>query len=105
MSANLNKLYHKGKFRSGEWAKHLRPYLKKVGNRRFRRTGKKSDNELFDFPIIQPKHHKRRRTINVKITTLTNGIFKTTNVHRFRTMRDVENSIRRPSVIHYKILN
>lgn len=39
--SNLNKIYHKGKFRNGEWAKHLRPFLKKIGNRRWRRTNKK----------------------------------------------------------------
>ena len=38
---NLNKTYHKGKYRGGEWAKHLRPFLKKLGNKRWRKEGKK----------------------------------------------------------------
>ena len=41
-----NNIYHKGRYRLGEWAKHLRKWRKKKGNRVFRRTGKnlKDDN-------------------------------------------------------------
>ena len=36
----MKNSYNKGRFRDGEWAKHLRPWLKRVGNKRWRRTGK-----------------------------------------------------------------
>jgi hypothetical protein len=32
----MRNIYNKGKYRNGEWAKHLRPFLKKVGNRKWR---------------------------------------------------------------------
>ncbi|MGV6829667.1 MAG: hypothetical protein ACWA45_09760 [Flavobacteriales bacterium] len=35
-----NNTYHKGRFRNNEWAKHLRPFLKKNGNKRWRKTAK-----------------------------------------------------------------
>lgn len=41
--SNLNKTYHKGKYRGGEWAKHLRPFLKWLGNKRWRKDGKEID--------------------------------------------------------------
>lgn len=49
--SNLNKTYHKGKYRSGEWAKHLRPYLKRVGNKRWRKDGK--DIEITEIDNIK----------------------------------------------------
>lgn len=36
----MKNIYNKGKNRDEEWAKHLRPILKRVGNKRFRKTGK-----------------------------------------------------------------
>ncbi|NQX92967.1 MAG: hypothetical protein HRT74_12750 [Flavobacteriales bacterium] len=35
--SNNNKIYHKGRFRGGERIKHLRPYLKRLGNKRWRK--------------------------------------------------------------------
>jgi len=46
--SNLNKIYHKGKYRSGEWGKHLRPYLKRVGNKRWRKST--LENEIIRNP-------------------------------------------------------
>ncbi|HAY3563946.1 TPA: hypothetical protein JRW62_002979 [Elizabethkingia meningoseptica] len=34
----MKNLYNKGRFRSREYAKHLRPFLKRKGNKRWRRT-------------------------------------------------------------------
>lgn len=63
---NLNKIYHKGKYRNGEWAKHLRPYLKRVGNKRWRKDGK--EIEIFDNLIQSKKQNRLKRTIKVKFT-------------------------------------
>ncbi|WP_298899786.1 hypothetical protein [uncultured Psychroserpens sp.] len=64
---NLNKTYHKGKYRSGEWAKHLRPYLKKVGNKRWRKDGKEIEISETDN-ISQRKTYSTKRHIKVRIT-------------------------------------
>ena len=32
----MRSIYHKVKYRDGKWAKDLRPFLKKVGNRKWR---------------------------------------------------------------------
>ncbi|MDX8570351.1 hypothetical protein OZ666_01570 [Elizabethkingia sp. HX QKY] len=34
----VKNLYNKGRFRSREYAKHLRPFLKRIGNKRWRKT-------------------------------------------------------------------
>ncbi|MDQ8747621.1 hypothetical protein [Elizabethkingia miricola] len=34
----VENLYNKGRFRSQEYAKHLRPFLKRIGNKRWRKT-------------------------------------------------------------------
>jgi len=36
----MKNIYNKGDNRYGEWAKHLRSFLKRMGNKRFRKTGK-----------------------------------------------------------------
>lgn len=33
----MKNLYNKGQFRSREYAKHIRPFLKRKGNKRWRR--------------------------------------------------------------------
>ncbi|WP_170148719.1 hypothetical protein [Flavobacterium endophyticum] len=32
----MKNLYNKGRYRNREYAKHLRPFLKKLGNRKWR---------------------------------------------------------------------
>lgn len=34
----VKNLYNKGRFRSREYTKHLRPFLKRIGNKRWRKT-------------------------------------------------------------------
>ncbi len=38
----MKNSYNKGKYRNYEWAKHLRKFLKRVGNKRWRKEGKKT---------------------------------------------------------------
>ena len=33
----VENLYNKGRFRSQEYAKHLRPFLKRIGNKRWQK--------------------------------------------------------------------
>lgn len=105
MRTNLNSIYHKGKFCNGERAKHLRPYGKRTGNKRFRKTGKNNDAEITDNLIKWSKQRKTKKSIKVKITYYCIGDSKSTHIKRFRSIRDAENSMRRNNVIRSKIID
>ena len=50
----MKNLYNKGKYRSFEYAKHLRPFLKRIGNKKWRKTEKQEiENQL--NPTDPPK--------------------------------------------------
>ncbi|MFY0630643.1 MAG: hypothetical protein JXR05_09695 [Flavobacteriaceae bacterium] len=98
MSVNLNSIYHKGRYRNGEWGKHLRPYQKRLGNKRFRKTGKLIVSEIdphgrVNFP------RKKKRLIKVKIRHKIFGEATTTEIKRFHSLRDANNAIKRNGVI------
>ncbi|MCH3885460.1 hypothetical protein [Tenacibaculum aquimarinum] len=100
---NLNKTYHKGKYRSGEWAKHLRPYLKRVGNKRWRKNGK--EIELNEIDNLKPrKKYSIKRHIKVKITKKYYGDLKWTTVSKYRTLRDAQNAMKQANVIKAEII-
>jgi len=100
---NLNKTYHKGKFRSGEWGKHIRPYLKRVGNKKWRKISK--DIYLEENESVKlKKQHRLRKTIEVKITKTYFGDVKVTTKSKYRTLRDAKNAMNQPSVIRSEIL-
>lgn len=100
---NLNKTYHKGKYRSHEWAKHLRPYLKRVGNKSWRRDGKKIEvNELSQ--LRQRKKHTSKRQIKVRITKRFHGDSKSTTISKYRTLRDAQNAMKQANVIRAEII-
>lgn len=101
---NLNKTYHKGKFRGGEWAKHLRPFLKRLGNKRFRKIATTlEENELKRFS--NSKRKKGRKRIKAKITIKLFGDRKYSYYKSYRSMKDLENTVKRPNVINYTIIN
>ncbi len=103
MRTNLNTIYHKGRFRCREWAKHLRPYAKRVGNKRFRKNvSALIEDELMEDCISWPKK-TNKKSIRVYITTVRNG-FKYSSIQKFRSLRDAKNSINRSCVIRYKFL-
>jgi len=99
--SNLNKIYHKGSFRGGEWSKHLRPYLKRVGNKRWRKTGK-NITECEEIKTFRNRKTGKRKIV-VRISTHFNGL-TFIGVSRYRTIRDAQNAINRPNVIHAEIL-
>lgn len=99
---NLNKTYHKGKFRSYEWAKHLRPFLKRIGNKRFRKTSiNLEEDELVKYRKSKKRHRKR---IKAKITVQKFGDCKLSYYKSFKTVRDFNNAVNRPNVIRYFII-
>lgn len=99
--SNLNKIYHKGRFRGGECCKHLRPYLKRTGNKRWRKTGK----NLTGSEEIVPhrKKHRSKKEITVRITLCHYGR-KSTRTEKYRTLRDAENAMKRAHVLQTLIL-
>ena len=99
---HFNKAYHKGKYRSGEWAKHLRTYLKRVGNKRWRRTGA-GLTEIEENDKTR-KRNNEKRIIKVRITKMYYGGLKTKNITKYRKIRDAENAMRQASVISAEIL-
>ncbi len=99
----MKKIYNKGKFRSGERAKHLRPYLKRVANKRWRKTSKNIALEEF-VNIKKRKSPLKKDFIKVKITTLNYGsAFSYTK--KYRNLRDLHNAIKRNSVLKFIILS
>ncbi len=70
----MKNIYNKCRFRNGEYAKHLRPFLKRIGNKRWRKNQKKQiTDELFDFVRFQKDRKQKRIKIWVKITKNENG--------------------------------
>jgi len=100
--SNLNKIYHKGDYRSGEWSKHLRPYLKRVGNKKWRKTGKclTEYEEIVNFR----KSYIGKKIIKVRITKLYYGNIKIKTISKYRKMRDAENAMNQQHVIKAEIL-
>lgn len=101
---NLNKTYHKGKFRGGEWVKHLRPFLKRLGNKRFRKVATSIEDQEFQ-KYSKSSKKKGRKLIKAKITIKLFGDSKYSYYKSYRTMKDYENAIKRPNVIDSKIIN
>tara|TARA_R110000868_G_scaffold368227_1_gene631214 strand:+ start:49020 stop:49325 length:306 start_codon:yes stop_codon:yes gene_type:complete len=97
---NYRKAYHKGKYRNGEWGKHLRPFQKRIGNKRWRRTSSILEKEI----ILKSPSYKKRKKIKVKITTSTFGGRITTSISKYRTLSDAKNAINRPNVVRATIL-
>lgn len=106
MANNLSKTYHKGRYRNREWAKHLKPYGKRQGNKRFRKTGKGvfGEEDLFTPNSRRNTHKKKKKRIKVKITYFWYGEIQTTETKTFATLRDAQNSINRHSVLKHEFL-
>lgn len=102
--SNLNKIYHKGKYRSGEWAKHLRPYLKRVGNKRFRKQAVSFEEEEF-IKFSRYRKKRARKRISAKITVKSYGDREYSYYSNYCTLRDLENVVKRPNVVRYLIID
>lgn len=103
--SNLNKTYHKGYFRNGEWGKHLRPYSKRVGNKRFRQTGKGifDDEDPFAANTQRGNKKKPKKRIRARIYYQWKEGYTTTQTKNFASMRDVQNASNRHNVIKVEI--
>jgi len=105
----MTNIYNKGIYRGGEWAKHLRPYLKKVGNRRWRRTSfnlEKADLEQLEISPNKTKTIKDRRyAIKVKFTIRSIGDRTYSYKAKYKTLRSAQDAIKRNNVLRAKIIN
>ncbi len=102
---NLNKTYHKGKYRGGEWAKHLRPYLKRLGNKRFRKSAVSLEQSEFERYSRTKKNRINRKTIRAKITISLFGNSTYSYYKSYRRKRDLENAVARPNVVRYILID
>jgi len=108
----MRNTYNKGKYRNGEWAKHLRPFLKKSGNRKWRIEAKfqiqtdlliDSQSEQEIEKIVTRIPRKQKKKVKVKITTAEfNGRISSTT-RNFRSLKAMKNSLARNKVLRYSI--
>ena len=100
----MKNIYNKGTFRSFEWGK-IGSYLKKHGNKKWRRT-KKSDieDQLSETIKFFKQRRKKRKLIWVKITREING--RTDSDYRnFYSEKAFKDSIKRANVTRYFLIN
>ncbi len=105
--SNVRSNYHKGRFRSHEWDEPLGRYLKTLGNRKWRRTAPRL-LELGEERVPRIKKSRKRsirRSIHIKITQASWNGRSSSSYRKYRTWKDVENAVKRPSVIRYCILD
>lgn len=100
----MKNIYNKGTFRSFEYGK-IGPYLKKHGNKKWRRTEKSEiENQLSeDFKFFKQRK-KRRKLIWAKITKEIYG--KTHSEYKsFYSEKSFKDSIKRASVTRYFLIH
>jgi hypothetical protein len=100
----MKKIYNKGTFRSFEYGK-IGPYLKKCGNKKWRRTEKSEiENQLSETIKFFKQRRKKRKLIWVKITKEIYG--KTHSDYRsFDSEKAFKDSINRAHVTRYFLIH
>jgi glycerol-3-phosphate dehydrogenase len=108
----MRSIYNKGKYRNGEWAKHLRPFLKKVGNRRWRMDAKSQiESELLisnpPQAAVEKSTERIRRKVEkkVKVKIAIKGLRgqPVSIIRKFRSLKAMKNSVSRNNVLGYYI--
>lgn len=100
----MKNIYNKGAFRSFEYGK-IGPYLKKHGNKKWRRTEKSEiENQLSETIKFFKQRRNKRKLIWVKITREING--RTDSDYRsFYTGKSFKSSISRAHITKYILIN
>ncbi|MCY0977875.1 hypothetical protein PGH12_16035 [Chryseobacterium wangxinyae] len=100
----MKNTYNKGTFRSFEYGK-IGSYLKKCGNKKWRRTEKSEiENQLSDTIKFFKQRKKKRKLIWTKITKEIYG--KThSNYRSFYSEKAFKDSIKRANVTRYFLIN
>ena len=106
MSNSLGNIYHKGCYRNGETAKHLRSFAKKCGNKRFRRTGKNlvAEEDPFSPKSFRNSKKKKKKRVKVRITHFWHPGFMTVETKTFESVKAAQNSINRHTVTKYEFI-
>ncbi|REC52482.1 hypothetical protein DRF62_15635 [Chryseobacterium piscium] len=100
----MKNIYNKGTFRSFEYGK-IGPYLKKHGNKKWRRTEKSEiEDQLSENIKIFKQRRKRHKLIWVKITS---EVYDTTHsdYRSFYSEKAFRDSIKRAHVTRYFLIN
>ncbi|MDY0931080.1 hypothetical protein [Chryseobacterium sp. CFBP8996] len=100
----MKNIYNKGTFRSFEYGK-IGPYLKKHGNKKWRRTEKSEiEDQLSETIKIFKQRRKRHKLIWVKITS---EVYGTTHsdYRSFYSEKAFRDSIKRAHVTRYFLIN
>lgn len=96
----MKNLYNKGIFRSYEWEK-IPPYLKKYGNKKWRRTEKSEIKDHLNEKVKFRKVRKQKqKMIWVKITKAVNGE-KYSDFRKYATEKSFKSAITSPHVVRY----
>lgn len=96
--------YNKGPFRAHEYGK-IPPYLKKYGNKKWRRTATSEiDDQLTEWTKFRKSRKKKRKRIWVKITIEIRGK-KHSDYRKFATEKSFKDSIKRAHIISYYTIN
>ena len=93
----MRNTYNKGRFRNGEWAKHLRPFLKRVGNKRWRGNAKvqiqsgllvsEEVSNKTEF-VVKRIPRKQKKTVKVKITSKGFGVEVYSYIRKYSSVGD-----------------
>jgi hypothetical protein len=100
----MKNIYNKGTFRSYEWGK-IGTYLKKYGNKKWRRTEKSAiEDQLRETTKFFKQRKKRRKLIWAKITREINGKIDS-DYRSFYSEKSFKSCINRAHVTRYFLIN
>lgn len=103
----MKNIYNKGKYRNGEWAKRLRPYGKRMGNKGWRRTGRNMDcieYDQVDSVVGFSGSRSKRKSITVLFTIKSFGDYTYKSTSRYHSMCSARDVMKRNKVLTAKIL-
>jgi len=104
----MTNIYNKGRYRSNEWAKHLRPFLKKKSNRRWRKHADKlMEQDLFGDEKISSLSRKRRNIRDkVEVEFVVKSFWSTyTTKSKYRSLRSAKDAMSRKNVVEARIID
>ncbi|GEM_PF-800454 len=96
----MSNVYHKGKYRSGEWCKHLRPLLKRIGNKRWRKDGRvEASLASDDIDAVSSVKRKKGKLVKVKFKMESAGGFKFSYYAHYASVKSAKDAIKRNEVV------
>jgi hypothetical protein len=61
----MKNIYNKGVYRDSQWVKHLSPFLKRICNRKWRRTANKQINVHLDEIETDSKNSEQKARLKI----------------------------------------